>query len=307
MPSSGFALFSGPIFIGALLNWGLFGTLVMQVCKAPYTTKWIKALVYTLFTLDVMQTGCATHWAWDALLSKWGDPTTFISQISWSAKVLPIYASLASVPTQLFFAWRIWKLNQNHFICRFISAWISMVSLMQGIGGIATGVMLFVGSPPDLQSGLDKVTQPVEVWLFGSLVCDVLLASTMTFTLFQAHRSSSLKKTETILTKLIIHTVETGAITALTTSADVVLFLMYKDTYLHLVPYTNVCLANLNGRTRSNPQIEEHQLTTTNTTTTANAIVTFSFWNDESGSLPVRGNSGKTITPAQSEEQILVV
>jgi hypothetical protein len=44
------------------------------------------------------------------------------------------------------------------------------------------------------------------------------------------------KKTDTIITKLIYHTVETGAVTAIVAILDMVLFLVYPQYLFHVVP-----------------------------------------------------------------------
>lgn len=39
-----------------------------------------------------------------------------------------------------------------------------------------------------------------------------------------------------MLNKLVAHTIETGAVTAVTAGVDLVLFLIYKQEFVHLVP-----------------------------------------------------------------------
>lgn len=40
-----------------------------------------------------------------------------------------------------------------------------------------------------------------------------------------------------MLNKLVAHTIETGAVTAITAGVDLALFLLYKQEFVHLVPY----------------------------------------------------------------------
>ncbi|PFH47411.1 hypothetical protein AMATHDRAFT_42953 [Amanita thiersii Skay4041] len=285
----GYSFYLGPIFIGALFNWGLLGLLILQVYifAVTFTQEkgWIKALVYTLFTLDIMQTAFTTHWAWHMLLLDWGNTGAFITGIPWSLKLVPIFAGIVSMPVQLFFAWRIWMLKRESIIGRCVSVTIVLVSLMQGLAAFANTVRVLTG-PGNLRKTTVKITDSIEVWLIGSLICDILLASAMVTILLQARGASPrLKRTENMLTKLVIHTIETGAVTVVTASVEVALFLKYKNNYLHLVPdfgqsvrgllkllgiyrdnnhsrYSNVLLANLNGRARQSREWENASNTT---------------------------------------------
>ncbi|KAJ7443658.1 hypothetical protein B0H11DRAFT_2203947 [Mycena galericulata] len=63
------------------------------------------------------------------------------------------------------------------------------------------------------------------------------------------------KQTDSLITKLIFNTIETGAVTSLVAVADVVLFITLPATNLHHMPafmlgklYSNVLLVTLNAR-----------------------------------------------------------
>ncbi|KAJ7701205.1 hypothetical protein B0H17DRAFT_1046214 [Mycena rosella] len=74
----------------------------------------------------------------------------------------------------------------------------------------------------------------------------------------QAQHQSRFKSTETILNRLIINTIETGAITAGLALVELILFKIWPNTYYHITTeyvlgrmYSNVLIATLNGRHRS--------------------------------------------------------
>jgi hypothetical protein len=77
--------------------------------------------VYILFALDLLQTALSSHFAFELLVSFWGDPTIFLQQ-PWSSATIPVMAGFSktsyftisslsnsfypvSVIVQLFFAW----------------------------------------------------------------------------------------------------------------------------------------------------------------------------------------------------------
>ncbi|KAJ7670321.1 hypothetical protein B0H17DRAFT_1086027 [Mycena rosella] len=108
-------------------------------------------------------------------------------------------------------------------------------------------------------SEITKLTAGVKLWLFGSAVCDIVITVTMIVIFSQFRRKTPWTKIDSLLTKLIYHTVETGAITSIVAILDVVLFILYPKNFLHEAPqrfhawktvYSNVLLATLNGRGR---------------------------------------------------------
>lgn len=52
----------------------------------------------------------------------------------------------------------------------------------------------------------------------------------------EAGRGSPWNHTAAMVNKLIIHAIETGAVTAVTALVDLVLFELYKDTSIHQAP-----------------------------------------------------------------------
>jgi len=138
-----------------------------------------------------------------------------------------------------------------------ISTVIVLVALMQSLSAIIVAIRFAIASAdvaviPDFTAG-------VEVWLIGSFVCDILIAGTMITIFTLARRESQRPQTETLLTILIVNTVETGAITVVTAGVDLTLFLLFQENFLHQVPafilgklYSNVVLAILNSRQRPN-------------------------------------------------------
>ena len=55
--------------------------------------------------------------------------------------------------------------------------------------------------------------------------------------LLQANSNSAFRQTDTLITKPIVHTVETGVITVVTATIDLSLYLRYPNSYLHIFLY----------------------------------------------------------------------
>ncbi|KAK2465489.1 hypothetical protein APHAL10511_002381 [Amanita phalloides] len=252
-----FHLYTGPAFIGSILNWALLGTLSLQIyafsVAFPKERLGIKCFVYSLLVLEFTQTLLATHWAWHVLVAGWGLPTN-VESLNWSAITIPISAGLVSIIVQTFFAWRVSMLKGKSWIFLCAAVLIVLVALMQGLSAMVNGIRFFF-----FQSIVDVkgFSTGVVIWLSGSLACDFLIAASMVTILLQAKSTTSFKRTDTLINKLIVHTVETGVVTVITAIVDLALYLKYPDNFLHIVPalilgklYSNIALANLNGRTR---------------------------------------------------------
>ncbi|KAF8152777.1 hypothetical protein K438DRAFT_1623224, partial [Mycena galopus ATCC 62051] len=210
-------------------------------------------IVCWLLFLDLAQTAFSSHFAFEALASRWGDPAVFV-QLPWSSCSIPVLTGLISASVQIFFAWRIYALegHKNRYIFG-VCGLIVILALMQGLSAVVNGVREGISS--QLADFLQLVIG-VKIWLIGSAVCDVVIAGTMIFILTKYRKMTPWKKTDTIITKLIYHTVETGAVTAIIAILDMVLFLIYPQYLFHVVPsfilgkiYSNVVLATLNART----------------------------------------------------------
>ncbi|KAF8632077.1 hypothetical protein AX15_002054 [Amanita polypyramis BW_CC] len=269
-----FKLYTGPVFVGSMVNWGLLGTLCLQIysfaISFPNERLGIKCFVYFLLLLEIVQTGLATHWGWFVLVQGWGTPNN-VASLNWSSITIPISEGLVSIIVQTFFAWRVYILRRNSWIFKGVAILIVLVSLMQGLSAMVNGIrFFFYQSIADVKGFSTGVT----IWLSGSLACDVLVAASMvtivrivqdlttnlTLNIIQLHQAktnSPFKRTETLITKLIVHTVETGVVTVITAIVDLSLYIKFPDTFIHIVPalvlgklYTNIALANLNGRTR---------------------------------------------------------
>ncbi|KAF8704394.1 hypothetical protein AX14_014031 [Amanita brunnescens Koide BX004] len=268
-PSFDLRDYTGPAFIGSILNWGLLGTLMLQIysfsISFPNERLGIKCFVYLLLFLELIQTVLSTHWAWYILVSGWGIPST-VEALNWSAITIPIMAGLVSIIVQSFFAWRVFMLRRRSWIFTCSAILILLVALMQGLSAIVNGVRFyFYQSITDVRG----FSTGVIIWLSGSLASDFLIAASMVTILLQHKSNSPFKKTETLITKLIVHTVETGVVTVITATIDLALYLSFPNTFLHIVPavilgklYSNIALANLNGRTRHRVWGDHSALTT---------------------------------------------
>ncbi|KII90157.1 hypothetical protein PLICRDRAFT_174938 [Plicaturopsis crispa FD-325 SS-3] len=244
----------GSYFIGILLNWLFLGFLTVQVYMYSLSGKRdriaIKSLVYSVYGTDIIQTVITTHATWTILVDQWGDEDILIHQ-PWSVAALPVMCGVVSCMVQIFFAWRIWILQQSR-IMRVMVVSLVVIALLQTICSIVGSIEYGLGLTGQTLVSLVSV---FTVWLVGSFACDILITLSLLVILRKARAQTTFKETETVVTKLIVLTVQTGFITAAAAGVQLTLFLLNPTNFSDIPAfilgkmYSNVLLATLNART----------------------------------------------------------
>ncbi|KAF8145177.1 hypothetical protein K438DRAFT_1782204 [Mycena galopus ATCC 62051] len=137
---------------------------------------------------------------------------------------------------QIFFAWRIWMLN------KYIFARITTVLIVLAIASIALAIVW------KTKDQLNTI-----------LLAEISILKSLT-ALLSSCRASPVRRTETLINRIIINVVETGVITVVAALLDLTLYLLsIQGQTFHTALaailgkfYSNVLMANLNGRARSN-------------------------------------------------------
>ncbi|KAI0077533.1 hypothetical protein K474DRAFT_1707280 [Panus rudis PR-1116 ss-1] len=246
------AQLTGPLFLGHLFNWGLFGALTVQTyvyyLAFPNDRVVPKTLVAFVYVLEVLQTVLATKDAFRNFGTGWGNMVDLDAVgLLWFS--VPFLGSIISSTAQLFYAWRIWILSKKIWI----SVLIVALSLTQLVAGLYTGVIAhIIGEFSEGEFERLSVRNTI-VWLGGTALCDVILAGSMIYFLNRAN--TGFRQTATLITKFIRVTVETGLVCATFAILDLSLFLAFQSNNYHLAPsialsklYSNSLLVVLNVR-----------------------------------------------------------
>ena len=105
----------------------------------PGDKTFIKAVVYTTYTIEILQTAMATREAFRILGTGWGNPEVLLT-VGWLGVIIPILVSICSSfvwriwyqftdrtlrivtwISQTFYAWRIWVLRRSPYIPIFVA------------------------------------------------------------------------------------------------------------------------------------------------------------------------------------------
>ncbi|KAF9254594.1 hypothetical protein L218DRAFT_1082259, partial [Marasmius fiardii PR-910] len=130
---------TGPIYLGNLFNWGLFGALSIQTyiyyLGFP-NDRWIpKTMVGTVYVLELVQTVLATKDGFDYFGAGWGDMNA-LDEVGLMWFSIPVMTCILSCLVQFFFAWRIWIISRSIYV----PIVICIMSLVQVAGGLWTGI-----------------------------------------------------------------------------------------------------------------------------------------------------------------------
>ncbi|KAJ7689858.1 hypothetical protein B0H17DRAFT_1180111 [Mycena rosella] len=241
-----------PVFMGTLLNWALFGVLVVQVwiyyTAFPRDRTLTKILVAVVLLIEILGTLGNTRDTIRIFGAGWGD-IAVLDDVGWAWFSVPIIGSISAAIGQSFFAWRIYIIGNGNL---YIPVAIIAITLCQLGAGIWTGVEICLAERfSELQ--FTNVTA-TALWLASTSACDLIIVSSTVFYLRRASKPE-FKKTKAVLSRIIMVTVETGLLCALFAIFDLYLFATYKGANYHLALcielskiYSNSILLIFNSR-----------------------------------------------------------
>ncbi|KAJ3481922.1 hypothetical protein NLI96_g7336 [Meripilus lineatus] len=243
---------TGPMFLGNLFSWSLFGVLSLQVylyyLSFPKDRPFMKALVWTVYLIEVLQIVMSVRDAFKCFGSEWGN-RDIMDTIGWQWFSVPILIAFIGAESQIFYAWRIWVLSDGIYIPIFVV----LLALFQSAAGIYGAVVSAKGDRFSQIS--ERAYTPTIMWLAGTASCDIVIAASMVYYLRKS--KSGFRSTTILLAKVIRVTVETGLVCAAGALIDMGLFLGYPSTNYHLTMcmllsklYSNSLLVVLNSRIR---------------------------------------------------------
>ncbi|KAJ6482578.1 hypothetical protein C8R45DRAFT_1001936 [Mycena sanguinolenta] len=242
---------SGPMIVGYLLHWGLFGILNMQLYlyyrAFPNDRKPIQYLVYTVYLLELVQTIFITHDAFTNFGTGFGNTTT-LRGVHFDWLTIPIMSGIVAWIGQTFYAYRVYLLSK---------AWpipvlIEVVSLLSAVSGILNGSFSReVGVVPPPHTRRNSVIS--ALWLGGAALDDFIIAVSVTYYLLK--HDTGFRRTHLLIVKLIRLTIETGCLTAAVALINLAVFFAFPGrSYFFaagaLLPklYANAIFAVLNSR-----------------------------------------------------------
>lgn len=238
----------GPIFVGCVLNIVLYGIMITQTFLYFTVYKkdklWMKLFVGTLFLCDTLNCAFDIAFVYVALVDGFDNPIG-LDYASWVFATDPAMTAFIALFVQMFFAWRVKVLTNSIPAVLFVM----FCSLFQWCGGVGTAIA--VGMIPEFVH-FQRFEVIVIIWLAFSAVADSSITAALVWHL-RKHKTG-FSQTDDIVNRIIRLTVQTGLITALCATIDLILFLA-TPSGLHLIfnlplskLYTNSLMSSLNSR-----------------------------------------------------------
>ncbi|KAL4260033.1 DUF6534 domain-containing protein [Pleurotus pulmonarius] len=269
-------LLFGPMLIGTFLNSIFYGMLVVQsfIYYQTYKNdkKWVRYLILYLFLAETLNTALIMCTMYEPLVLRYGTkegvtkiPIMIIArrfvdiiqgpymplahlQVKGRIRLYPFVTVFISTPIQLFFAWRIRIISQS----KVLTVIISFFSLSSFIGGIAAPIATKVTDSTSYDR-LPRIAPTIITWLTSAATTDIIIAVSLVYHLYRM--KTGVRSTDDLVNRIMRLTIQTGMITALFATLDVVCFNAFPKASINFAwdfplckLYTNSLLSTLNAR-----------------------------------------------------------
>ncbi|KAF8798640.1 hypothetical protein BYT27DRAFT_7246560 [Phlegmacium glaucopus] len=238
----------GAVFIGVVVAAALYGVSCVQTLY--YFTKqndpwYIKLTVTLLMVLDTINQVAVTHLVYTFSIAYWGNTEQPVH--IWSLEIAVILTGVTALIVQSFLTMRIWRFSgQNKYLTG-----ISMILVVVSFGSFVLYIVK-AAHVKDLASLAQIKHESMAINILGAAT-DLLIAALLCILLHFSRTGSH--KSDSIINRLILFSVNTGFITSIFSLASMVSILVAGDTFIYIAflvclgrLYTNSLLSTLNLR-----------------------------------------------------------
>ncbi|KAF9449208.1 hypothetical protein P691DRAFT_667915, partial [Macrolepiota fuliginosa MF-IS2] len=222
--------------VGIILNWWLFGILLMQYfvyCNhaANRDNKFLRSIVHILFILDTIQTIMTMVDAFNWFVYNFGNYEAMLD-FGIASIDSPFMDGLIAFIVQLVYCWRVRVLSQ----WRVLPAIIAFLAFVGGVSGMVVGI--YDGIIRTVLNVNPGFYVPVMLWLWGSVVTDILIVASMSYLLVKLRHQHASRNVMVVMKRLVILTLETNLLTTAVAMATVIMFVITPIG----PPFTNIHL-----------------------------------------------------------------
>ncbi|KAJ6521712.1 hypothetical protein B0H10DRAFT_402084 [Mycena sp. CBHHK59/15] len=233
-------LILGVMEIGVFLSLVMFGVVALQGyvyfhnCGSDRVG--LKLLVGSVMFFELCHTVAASKAIYYFTVDLAGIPELKKAANTYSLSLLPVFETLITALVQGFFAYRIHLLSGRISIP--VVCWVLCVARF--IGGMAVAAEGFLDIPrePDYFQLQDHYGWLIIASLNVGAVLDVLISASLCFYIRRMHTPYNLPRSEIVIHRIIMWTIQTGLITSITSIAVVISFQTMKHNFVWLALYT---------------------------------------------------------------------
>ncbi|KAJ3747365.1 hypothetical protein DFH05DRAFT_802911 [Lentinula detonsa] len=239
----------GSAFVGLIVSATLYGATILQVYlyyrNYPKDARFLKVLVFTLCIFDTMQLVlCVTALYW-YLITNYNNPSV-LDQLTWSMELQTDCNGVIALLVECFFARRVWLMSSNMYLVTIIVI-LAAIHFVLGIVFTVDSFRLVTNTE------FGNLIWVTSAGIGSAAAADVIIAGALCFYLSKSR--TGFKKTDSLISTLIVYSLTTGLITSLIGVVIVVTFATMPNNYIWLAffwidgkCYVNSCLAALNSR-----------------------------------------------------------
>ncbi|KIY65806.1 hypothetical protein CYLTODRAFT_423998 [Cylindrobasidium torrendii FP15055 ss-10] len=239
----------GALLIGGLLAMALWGISGIQTFAFFYNNtrdrRGLKALIGFLYIADTFHSALCCHLLYHYLIKGFTNIHSTLIPV-WSVNLLVVVTSVVDFIVRGLFTKRLYRLSGNRALAILIVV-LSFADLVVGIYITARAFRLTTYLELEVISNL----------FYLNFACgtssDILVSLGLTYYLL--HSRTSVKKTNSLISTLLVYTINTGLIVAIDAALGVILFAAMPGNFIFLTPYVwlsklylNSYLASLNAR-----------------------------------------------------------
>jgi hypothetical protein len=242
----------GATLIGLFLSTVFYGVTLLQTYQyynkyGGEDSRYLLILVGVLTALDSFAVISNMQSCYFYLIHNFANPLAIL-RIDWSLTFSVISTACVAFLVQCFYAYRVWILSSRSLLAPIVIVIFGLASFVLAV--VYMSLMFHNGS---------LLYIPTITWISSSslgcsLGADILIASTMVLYLSRG-RQQGFDKTDHVLRKLMIYTINTGLITTVCTTITLVLGEVLSSTFYNTIfyyplskCYVNSMLAFLNAR-----------------------------------------------------------
>ncbi|KLO10353.1 hypothetical protein SCHPADRAFT_525323 [Schizopora paradoxa] len=240
----------GCLFVGVMIAMGLWGAGSLQMYyyfnryqKDPWT---LKAFVVVVWLLDTAHQALISHSTYTYLITNYAKPA-FLGVIETTLLVEVIFSALICLCVQSFLVLRVWRLSHGNWLITGVLLALIMSEFVLSL------IYVIQGFPLKTFANLPHIFGISRAMNIMSFISD--LGITVALTVLLNASRTGYERSETVINKLIVFTINTGLLTALCAVMSLVTIQVLPNTFVYILffltisrLYTNTLLATLNAR-----------------------------------------------------------
>ncbi|KAF8211493.1 hypothetical protein K438DRAFT_1958595 [Mycena galopus ATCC 62051] len=241
----------GSALLGCIFAAGLYGVSCVQTWyyfnRYGSTDHWyIKALVGLVFVCDSIHQALISHTVYWYVITNYSRPEA-LSNLVWSILLEVLFNGLIGLIVQSFLTMRVWRLSNGNKALTAVTASLVLAEFGCSVAFTIQSMQLHTWKELGELKGLS-----MSVNILGA-AADFVIALILVFYLRRSR--TGFKKSDTMISKLIMFSVSTGLLTSICAVASLVSILVWGQTLIYVAfyfslgrLYFNSVLATLNAR-----------------------------------------------------------